>query len=149
MNNRRTAFSPDGPPPRGSGYLYFVGVLQIGTGILSILFSVLGLIHASSADAAGLLNPHAVEHLFAGHGSEGWNSLVAGLVSLHITYGWILGLLLITAGICCIRRRARRFVWTSTLLNLVNFPHGTTAALMTWHGLTRNRISSAFARNES
>lgn len=133
------------PFRRGAGYLYFVGILQIGAGMLSLLFSLLAFAHAGSADAGGLLDPRQVAYRFAGHGSEGWASFVAGYLSFHVTYGWIFGLLLITAGICCMRRRGRWLVRFSSLLNLLNFPHGTTAALMTWHGLNRDRISGAFA----
>lgn len=125
--------------------MYFVGVLQIVAGLLSVLFSLFGVLQSNSAGVEGLLNPQEVAHLFSGHESGEWINFVSGFVSLHLAYGWVLGLVLITAGICCIRRRARWFVWFSTVLNLVNFPHGTTVGLMTLHGLSRSRISGAFA----
>lgn len=149
MMNQTPPVSTTELPRCGAGYLYFVGILQIGAGLLSVLFSLLAFLQVGLAESGGLLDPQQVAHRFAGHGSEGWASLVAGYVSFHVTYGWILGLLLISAGVCCIKLRARRLVWFSSLLNLLNFPHGTTAALMTWHGLSRDRISGAFSGEKS
>lgn len=142
--NRETAYRTDDPFPRGAGYFYFTGVLQIGAGVLNLLFSLLGFLQARAAGVGGLLEAQGLAEWFSGRGLEGSAAVIAGLVAFQIAFGWIFGLLLIAAGICSLKCRARGFVWFSTVVNLFNFPHGTTVALMTWHGLNRRGIARAF-----
>jgi len=130
--------------PRGTGYLYFIGFLQILTGVLGVLFSIFGLLNSEAVGAGGVLDPQQVAESFSGR-FEGLISLLVGFISFQTRYGWALGLLLIASGLCCLKRRGRVLVWVSTLVNLFNVPHGTTAALMTWHGLNRRRIAQAFS----
>lgn len=144
MNQASTA-SPNSSFPRGAGYLYFVGVLQIALGLLSVVFSLFAFLHLSSAGVLSILDPQKIQEQYAGPGGDGWNNLIAAYASLQAGFGWIFGVLLIAAGICCLKRRCRKFVWFSTVVNLLNMPHGTTVALLTWHGLTRPRISEAFS----
>lgn len=134
---------------RGAGYLYFVGVLQILAGSLGVLFSLFGLINSAATGAGGVLDPERVADLFAGRGFENLTSLLVGFISFQTRFGWAFGLLLIVSGLCCLKQRGRGLVWLSTLVNLVNVPHGTTVALMTWHGLTRRRIAQAFSDRDA
>lgn len=142
--NRQTAYITDDPFPQGAGYFYFVGMLQIAAGTLSVLFSLLGFLQARAAGVTNLLEPQRVADWFAWQGVEGSASIIAGMVAFQLAFGWIFGALLIAAGICSLKRWACGFVWFATVVNLFNFPHGTTVALMTWHGLRRRGISRAF-----
>jgi len=142
---KRTASSSNHEPfRRGAGYLHFAGLLQIIAGTLSLAFSALGSSVAMAFGVENLFDPRAAADRFAGDGVAGLGNLVAEFAAFQASYGWIFGLLLVVAGICTMRLRARRFIWTSTLVNLANFPHGTTVALLTWHGLTRPGVARAF-----
>lgn len=144
MMNHKTAYTTDNSLPKRGGYFYFVGVLLIGAGTLSVLFSLFGFLQVKLAGAWGLLDPEEVANLFTGRGSDGWANFVAGYVSFHLASGWIFGALFILGGIFSIQRRARSFIWVSTVINLFNFPHGTTVALMAWHGLKSPHIPNPF-----
>lgn len=127
------------PMTRGVGYLYFMGYLQIGVGVLTIAFSALGIIQGLSS-FPGLLSPSAVLD-----SASGWLvPILWAYMSFQISFGWIFGLLMIVAGVCCLLRRTRGFVATAAWMNLANFPHGTTAAIMMLHGLSRPGIAGAF-----
>jgi len=54
------------------------------------------------------------------------------------------GYLLIVAGAFCLKPRGRRFVVTAAVINLVNFPHGTTVGILVLHGLARPAVVRAF-----
>ncbi len=127
----------------GEGYLYFVGQLQIVAGVLTVLFSLLTMIQAWTVNATAIMSPAEIYSAFGSpHG--GWfNKLLAAYMSFQVMFGWIIGLLMISAGICCLKNRGRTWVALTACLSLVNFPHGTTVALMVLHGLTRPRISGA------
>lgn len=140
--NRATAYTTNDPFPRGEGYLYFAGVLQIVAGILSLAFSLLALDRAEAIGAGGVLDPQRVATIFG----DGFASFTANFVALQAAYGWIFGTLLVIAGFCSIYCWARWLVTISALVNLLNFPHGTTAALFVLHGLSRPGIKQAFAR---
>jgi len=62
----------------------------------------------------------------------------------EFAFGWIFGLLMIVSGALSIRKKGRRFVTTSAIINLFNFPHGTTVAILVLHGIARPGISGAF-----
>lgn len=132
------------PMRRGEGYLYFMATLQIAAGALSVLFSLLALLRYASVGEASLLNPVVVADAFDGLGAGNLNSIIAGYVGFQVTYGWVMGLLLIIAGVCCLKRREKPIVAAAAALNLFNFPHGTTVGIMMLHGLTRPGISHAF-----
>ncbi|GAA5482957.1 hypothetical protein Hsar01_02183 [Haloferula sargassicola] len=145
--NRTTASMTADPFRRGEGYLYFVGLLQIGAGLLSLVFSGLGWWRVTAIGAAGLANPVDVVERFSGQGA--FSSLVAGFVTFQMMYGWIFGLLLVVSGVLSLKCRAKGFVRASSVANFFNYPHGTTAALMTWHGVGRPGIAAAFRDAEA
>ena len=143
MMNRKNAYQTDDSFRLGAGYLYFMGVLQIIAGGLNLAFSAFSFALADDLGAADLFTPGRVVDAFVQRGI-GWPDWVVSFMAVQVVYGWIFGLLMIVAGICCLRRRARRFVWVSTIANLFNMPHGATVAFLVWHGLTRPRIAAAF-----
>ena len=125
--------------PRGQGYLYFVAWLQIVTGTLTTLFSALGVFHGLVNDSS-LLNP-----LNAGGESPGfWLRLISAYVVFQMTYGWIFGLLHVASGVFCFGARGRGFVIFANVVNLLSFPHGTTVAFLTLHGLGVRSIAHVF-----
>lgn len=144
--NRVTPHAANDPFPRGEGYLYFAGLLQIGAGILSLGFSLLASGRAQAIGAGGLLDPGRVAGLYGGSEGGSFASFTAGFVSFQAAYGWIFGALLVVAGFCSIYCWARWLVGLSALVNLINFPHGTTVALFVLHGLTRPGVTRAFLR---
>jgi len=129
-----TADTPNPSEARsGSGYFNFMGHLQIWAGALTILFSCMTLGMALIGGDSVLFNPEAL----------GAYSTAATMVSLYlafqINFGWIFGVLLLLSGIGCLKSRWKPLVKVSAIVNLLNFPHGTTIALMTLHGLNRQR----------
>lgn len=130
--------SPDSFP-RGHGYLYFVAWLQVVTGGLTLLFSVFGVFQGLVNDSS-LLNP--AEASRDSHGF--WLRLVSGYIVFQMTYGWIFGVLHVASGICCFGGRARGFVILANVVNLLNFPHGTTVAFLTLHGFRYRSLARAF-----
>lgn len=125
--------------PRGQGYLYFVAWLQIVTGTLTTLFSAFGVFQGLVNDSA-LLNP-----LNAGGQTHGfWLRLISAYVVFQMTYGWIFGLLHLASGAACFGARWRGFVIFANAVNLLNFPHGTTVAFLTLHGLGVRSIAHVF-----
>jgi hypothetical protein len=48
------------------------------------------------------------------------------------------------AGSCCLRGKGPRLVGLASLVSLINFPHGTVAAILMLHGLRRPEIVRAF-----
>ena len=139
-----TAPELESPFQRGQGYLYFIGHLQIIAGILSIVLSLFVMMQAYSMRSTLLLGPIEVYQTFAGGQSGGLEKLIAASLSMQMMFGWILGLMMISAGICCLRNKGRAWVTFVTAANLLNFPHGTTVALIIIHGLTRPGIRGAF-----
>jgi hypothetical protein len=131
------------PLAHGEGYLIFVGYLQLVAGVLTVLFSVCSIVMILAADAPSLLNPLEAARSYAAPGSE-MLKLLAGYMSFQIVAGWLFGLLMILAGFLVFIRRGRRTVAAVAVLNLVNFPHGTTVAIMVLHGLGRPGIAAAF-----
>ena len=131
------------PLPHGEGYLKFMGYLQLIAGVLSVLFSGSATALILMANAPTLLNPLEVTKTFGSPTSESLN-LLAGYMSFQIVSGWLFGLLMIISGVLVFRRKGRRTVAAAAILNLVNFPHGTTVAIMVLHGLSRPGISAAF-----
>lgn len=124
--------------PRGVGYLTFMGYFQIGVGLLTVLFSALAIFQGAIIDPQ-LLNPAV-----AGEASRGFfGRMIAGYMAFQMTFGWLLGAMMIMAGVCCLQLRGRTFVTVSAVLNLLNFPHGTTAAIMMLHGFRRQEVVDA------
>jgi|GEM_PF-1685027 len=135
--------TPESPP--GEGYLSFVGYLQIVAGVLTMLFSLFGMALAFAADEGSWLNPAAVYDAYEGT-AEGvvLLKLTATYVAVQLVLGWAFGLLLIVAGAFCLKPRAKRFVAAAAIINLVNFPHGTTVGILVLHGLGRPGVVQAF-----
>jgi len=131
---------------RGEGYLFYIGHLQIIIGILSIVLSLFVMLQAWVMRSTLLLGPVEIYRTFGGSQDDWVPRLMAALISCQLMFGWILGLMMISAGICCLKNRARGWVTFVTALNLFNFPHGSTAALIIIHGLTRPGIRGAFRR---
>lgn len=124
---------------RGEGYLMFAGYLQVAVGVLSVLFSLMALVPQASGSASLL------QHVISGQAFGGpAASLIGGYLAFQISFGWLMGLHMIVSGVCCLRHRAKSFVAAASMVNMINFPHGTTAALVMLHGLTRPDISQAF-----
>ena len=139
-----TAPELESPFPHGKGYLYFIGNLQIIAGILSIVLSLFVMLQAYSMHSTLLLGPIEIYQTFGGLQSGQFAKLIATSLSMQMMFGWVLGLMMISAGICCLRNKGRAWVTFVTAANLLNFPHGTTVALITIHGLTRPGIRGAF-----
>ena len=128
------------PFRRGEGYLSFMGYLQIATGALSVLFSA-GAVLTGLGDSS-LLNPVAT----AEDATNWLMALLTGYITLQMTVGWIPGVLQIVAGVCCLRHRAPGFVIFASWVNLINFPHGTTTALLMLYGISRRDLLHGFRR---
>lgn len=129
---------------RGEGYLYFMAYLQILAGVLSLLFSVFAIARAVSAGDLNMLNLTATTAGYDGSSPGFLETLLAGYMVVQLTFGWLMGLALIGSAICCLKHTGRRFIVIASVLNLFNFPHGTTVAIMMLHGLSRRGISDVF-----
>lgn len=144
MTNSISPNAPGAGFRRGEGYLVFMGYLQIVTGVLTLLFSLTVIAHAWAVSATVLMSPARIYHLFGGFDADVFTKLVAAYLSFQVMFGWILGLGTILAGIASLKCRGRRWITLMAVLNLVNFPHGTTVAIMVLHGMTRPGIAGAF-----
>lgn len=133
--------------PRGEGYLLFTGYLQLVAGTLSILFSGMTIILAMLAGDQSWINPFAAARMFGPAEAGFFVKLVGVYMALQIAFGWIFGLLMVISGALSLRKRGRRFVTTSAIINLFNFPHGTTVAILVLHGIARPGISGAFGKS--
>ncbi|MDF1814301.1 MAG: hypothetical protein P1V20_19000 [Verrucomicrobiales bacterium] len=124
---------------RGEGYLFFSGWLQIATGILSIIFSGLGLFLIPGVTMGAAFDFTETHYLnsFAG-------KVINYFMIWQIALGWLTGLIMVVSGWLCLRMKGREFVKWASVVNLLNFPHGTTVAIMTLHGLAQRKITSAF-----
>lgn len=147
MTNATHSDLSDSPFPRGEGYLAFMGSLQIATGLFSSLFSMLAIAQAWSINAHVVMSPAEIHQAFGGYGTGPFARLIAGYISFQAMFGWVLGLVMIGGGICCLRRRGRVWAWIAGLLGLLNFPYGTTVAVMVLHGLSQREISGAFRKS--
>ncbi len=127
----------------GEGYLFFTGWLYILAGSLTLLGSILALAQARWNDLSPWFG------LEAGARPDWFLVLLGHYLSLMAAWGWLFGALLIATGVLCLKRRARRVIQGLSVLNLFIFPHGTTVSIMALHGLGRNRVSGAFADEES
>ena len=92
-----------------------------------------------------LLGPIEVYLTFGGLRSDEVEKLIAASLSMQMMFGWILGLMMISAGIFWLRNKTRAWVTFVTAVNLLNFPHGTTVALIIIHG---GRVSSVDSRRQ-
>lgn len=119
----------------GDGYLAALGYLQIGTGVLSLTMSLMALTQAMLSHSE-FLNPATA----FSHSSNPIDRVIAAYVILQLTFGWLAGSLQVAAGISCLRSRRPRLVLAASVLSLANFPHGTLAAILTLHGLSRPEI---------
>jgi hypothetical protein len=135
------------PLPRGEGYLLFTGYLQLVAGTLTILFSGMAIILAMLAGDASWMNPFAAARMFGPAEAGFFVKLVGAYMAMQIAFGWIFGVLMVASGVLCLRQNGRRFVTTSAIINLFNFPHGTTVAILVLHGIARPGISGAFGKN--
>jgi hypothetical protein len=121
------------------GYLAALGYLQIGTGSLSLMMSLMLFFQALFSHSE-LLNPAtAFDSSF-----DLLDRAIATYVSLQLSIGWVAGALQLAAGICCLHARRPRLVWLASLVSLANFPHGTMAALLTILALRRPDLAHAF-----
>jgi hypothetical protein len=129
---------------RGEGYLIFVGYLQLVAGVLTMLFSGMAVVLAMFAADSSWMNPITVARSFGPAEAGFFVRLIGAYMALQFAFGWIFGLLLIVGGALCLKKRGRRFVTISAIINLFNFPHGTTVAILVLHGIARPGISGAF-----
>lgn len=123
----------------GEGQLTALGYLQIGTGSLTVLMSLMAVTHVL-AGPSGLFAP---AKLFS-YSADFFDRLIAAYVLLQLTLGWVAGALQLVAGSCCLRGKGPRLVRLASVVSLINFPHGTVAALLMLHGLGRPEITRAF-----
>jgi hypothetical protein len=130
--------------PRGEGYLLFTGYLQIVAGVLTILFSAITIVAAMLAGDASWINPVTVSQSFGSAEAGFFFKLITVYMAMQISFGWIFGILMVVGGVLSLRKNGRRFITTSAIINLFNFPHGTTVAILVLHGMSRPGISGAF-----
>lgn len=123
----------------GEGQLTALGYLQIGTGSLTVLMSLLAVAPVMMG-SSGLFDP---VKMFS-YASGPLDRLIAGYVLLQLTLGWVAGGLQLAAGSYCLRGKRPRLVGFASLVSLINFPHGTVAAILMLHGLRRPEIAQAF-----
>ena len=126
-------------PRPGDGYLSALGFLQIGTGSLSLMMSLMLFLQAVSGHSE-LLNPAtALDSSF-----DLLDRAIAAYVSLQLSVGWVAGALQLAAGICCVPARHPRLVWSASFVSLANFPHGTLAGLLVILALRRPDLRHGF-----
>lgn len=133
--------STPAPLPAGVGYLTFMGFFQIGVGALTVLFSIFAIYQGTVIDPQ-LFRPSAVIDASRGF----WGRVFVSYIAFQMVFGWLVGVLMIFAGIGCLQLRRRALVTISTWLNFVNFPHGTMAAVFMFIGLGRPEVVEAFDR---
>ena len=124
----------------GEGYLAALGYLQIGTGSLSLLMSLMLFFQMMFSESA-LLNPSTAFD----SSSDLLDRLIATYVSLQLSIGWLAGGLQLASGICCLQARHPRFVLAASLVNIANFPHGTMAGILMLLALRRPDLQHGFA----
>lgn len=125
----------------GESGLAALGYLQIGTGSLSLLMSLMLLFQAMFSHSE-LLSPATAFD----SSSDLVDRAIATYVSLQLSFGWIAGSLQLAAGIACLHARNLRLVWTASLVSLANFPHGTMAAILMVVTLRRPDLDQVFRR---
>ena len=116
-------------------YSTALGYLQIGTGSLTLLMSFMALCQWALGHDE-MLNLGEVFGLSSGL----LDRAISAYVSLQLSLGWIAGGLQLAAGVCCLSGRRQRFVGVASLVSLLNFPHGTMAAILTLNGLYQGAI---------
>lgn len=121
------------------GYLAALGYLQIGTGSLSLMMSLMLFFQAMFSHSELLSPATALDSSF-----DLLDRAIATYVSLQLSVGWIAGALQLAAGICCLNARNRRLVWFASIVSLANFPHGTMAALLMVLALRRPDLTHGF-----
>ncbi len=131
--------SPAASLPAGVGYLTFMGFFQVGVGSLSALFSLFAIIQGTLVDPQ-LFKPEAVTDSSRGLLCQ----MLIAYIGFQMLFGWLLGALMILAGIRCLQLRGRTVVAVSTWLNFINVPHGTMAAILMFIGLGRPEVVEAF-----
>lgn len=122
----------------------FMGYLQIAAGALTLLLSVMAITQTLVNGDAWWLNPMALVESEEVFGSNPLISAFVVYLAFQMGFGWFLGLLMMGAGVFCLKPSGRRFVTWSSIFNLINFPHGTTVAIMVLHGLGKPEIRDAF-----
>ena len=126
-------------PRPGEGYLAALGYLQIGTGSLSLLMSLM-LFFQVMFGHSEMLNPvTAFDSSF-----DLIDRAIATYVSLQLSIGWLAGGLQLAAGICCLHARHPRLVWAASIVNIANFPHGTMAGILMILALRRPDLTHGF-----
>jgi hypothetical protein len=116
-------------------YSTALGYLQIGTGSLTLLMSFMAFCQWALGHGE-MLNLGEVFGLSSGL----LDRAISAYVSLQLSLGWIAGGLQLAAGACCLSGRRQRFVGVASLVSLLNFPHGTMAAILTLNGLYQGAI---------
>lgn len=132
---------PASLPRTGDGYLAALGYLQIGAGAFTILMSLMALAPGLLGNAE-LFDPVKV----FGQSTGFFGRAIAAYVSLQLGFGWLAGVLQLAAGICCLHGRRPGLVGTASVVSLLNFPHGTMAAILMLHGLRHEAVAEAFHR---
>ncbi len=101
--------------------------------MLTVTMSLMALLQAIIGHSE-LLNPMRAFD----HAADLLDRAIAAYVLLQLTLGWVAGALQIAAGRHCMRGNASRLVWIASWVSLVNFPHGTIAAIFTLLALFRH-----------
>ncbi len=119
-----------------AGNLAALGYLQVGTGALTVMMSLMALMQA-------LVGHHELLHPARAfdHSTDLFDRAIAAYVLLQLTLGWLAGGLQIAAGIACTRGKPSRLVWIASFVSLANFPHGTLAAFFTLLALRRPPVA--------
>lgn len=136
------------PYAHGEGYLVFIGYLQLIAGVLTVMFSAMTVFLAMAVDPSPWVHPIEIARSFGPADSGVLAKLIAGYIAFQFTFGWIFGLSMILSRWLCLRHTGRRVVGAIAVLNLLNFPHGTTVAILVLHGLMRPGIAGAFRRSK-
>ncbi|MBL9202449.1 MAG: hypothetical protein JNL39_18205 [Opitutaceae bacterium] len=119
-----------------AGHLAALGYLQVGTGVLTVTMSLMALVQVLLGHHE-LFNPARAFD----HSTDLFDRAIAAYVLLQLTLGWVAGGLQLAAGVHCMRGNRSRLVWVASVVSLVNFPHGTIAAIFTLLGLTRAEMA--------
>lgn len=114
------------------GHLLALGYLQVGTGALTVTMSLMALFVAVFVSSELFHPARAFDH-----STSFFDRILAAYVLLQLSFGWIAGGLQLASGCCCMKSRPTRLVWISSVVNLINIPHGALAGIFTMLGIRR------------
>ena len=127
-------------------FLKITGSLLLLTGMLQLVFSILGLfILWHEPRIQEVLSEGKIPFAIVGEGVLfQLKGFVAVYVFVQILSGWLFGLFTALAGWLALFKRQRHFVLTIVWLNLLYFPLGTTIGAFILMSLRPRRIQSHF-----